>query len=93
MDLFERLGMSIGGKSVEQCIDELRVRDDTRRIEELHGVPDGLEEVKPYTVTVELGINAYSKEEAEDIANDSIITTPIDSSNHGVEYVRILSIK
>ena len=52
MDLFERLGMSIGGKSVEQCIDELRVRDDTRRIEELHGVPEGIEDIKTYTVTV-----------------------------------------
>ena len=90
MDLFERLGMSIGGKSVEQCIDELRVRDDTRRIEELHGVPDGLEEVKPYTVTVELEINTHNKEEAENIASDAI---SIDGSDYGVEYVRIIGVK
>jgi hypothetical protein len=90
MDLFERLGMSIGGKSVEQCIDELRVRDDTRRIEELHGVPDGLEEVKPYTVTVELYINTHNEEEAEDIASDAI---SIDGGDYGVEYVRIIGIK
>ena len=90
MDLFERLGMSIGGKSVEQCIDELRVRDDTRRIEELHGVPDGIEDIKTYTVTVELEINSYNKEEAEDIASDAI---SIDGSDYGVEYVRIINVK
>ena len=90
MDLFERLGMSIGGKSVEQCIDELRVRDDTRRIEELHGVPDGLEELKPYTVTVELEINTHNKEEATNIASDAIL---IDGSDYGVEYVRIIGVK
>ena len=90
MDLFERLGMSIGGKSVEQCIDELRVRDDTRRIEELHGVPDGLEKVKPYTVTVELEINTHNEEEAENIASDAI---SIDGSDYGVEYVRIIGVK
>ncbi len=90
MDLFERLGMSIGGKSVEQCIDELRVRDDTRRIEELHGVPDGIEDIKTYTVTVELEINTYNKEEAEDIASDAI---SIDGSDYGVEYVRIINVK
>ena len=90
MDLFERLGMSIGGKSVEKCIDELRVRDDTRRIEELHGVPDGLEEVKPYTVTIQLEINTYNEEEAENIASDAI---SIDGSDYGVEYVRIIGVK
>jgi|TARA_R100000149_G_C5875301_1_gene139069 hypothetical protein len=90
MDLFERLGMSIGGKSVEQSIDELRVRDDAKRIEELHGVPDGIEDLKPYNVIVELGINAYNKEEAEDIANDAI---SLDSGDHGIEYIRILGIK
>ena len=90
MDLFERLGMSIGGKSVEQCIDELRVRDDTRRIEELHGVPDGIEDIKTYTVTVELEINTYNKEEAEDIASDAI---SVDGSDYGVEYVRIINVK
>ena len=90
MDLFERLGRSIGGKSVEQCIDELRVRDDTRRIEELHGVPDGLEEVKPYTVTIQLEINTYNEEEAENIASDAIT---IDGSDYGVEYVRIIGVK
>jgi len=63
MDLFQQLGMSIGGQSVADHMDSLRATNDTRAIEaqqdELHDP-----ELKDYGVTVELTLASYSEEEA-----------------------------
>lgn len=63
MDLFEQLGMSIGGQSVADHMDSLRVTNDTRAIEaqqdDLHDP-----ELKDYGVTVELTLASYSEKEA-----------------------------
>jgi len=63
MYLFEQLGMSIGGQSVADHMDSLRVTNDTRAIEaqqdDLHDP-----ELKDYGVTVELTLASYSEEEA-----------------------------
>lgn len=63
MDLFQQLGMSIGGQSVADHMDSLRATNDTRAIEaqqdELHAP-----ELKDYGVTVELTLASYSEEEA-----------------------------
>lgn len=63
MDLFEQLGMSIGGQSVADHMDSLRATNDTRAIEaqqdELHDP-----ELKDYGVTVELTLASYSEKEA-----------------------------
>jgi len=63
MDLFEQLGMSIGGQSVADHMDSLRMTNDTRAIEaqqdDLHDP-----ELKDYGVTVELTLASYSEKEA-----------------------------
>jgi hypothetical protein len=63
MDLFEQLGMSIGGQSVADHMDSLRATNDTRAIEaqqdDLHDP-----ELKDYGVTVELTLASYSEKEA-----------------------------
>jgi len=66
MDLFEQLGMSIGGRSVADHMDSLRATSDTRAIEALHE-PDDSEPVE-YVVTVELTLSAQNKYEARDTA-------------------------
>ena len=65
MDLFEQLGMSIGGRSVAEHIDSLRATSDTRAIEALHEPVEP--DLKDYGVTVELTLSAYSAEEAEEL--------------------------
>jgi len=63
MDLFEQLGMSIGGQSVADHMDSLRMTNDTKAIEaqqdDLHDP-----ELKDYGVTVELTLASYSEKEA-----------------------------
>ena len=67
MDLFEQLGMSIGGQSVAEHMDSLRATNDTRAIEALHGA-EGYTEPQEYVVTVELTVRAYSLNDARDLA-------------------------
>ena len=72
MDLFEQLGMSIGGRSVADHMDSLRVTNDTRAIEALHE-PDDSEPVE-YVVTVEMVVSATSEDEAKQYAHDILDT-------------------
>lgn len=72
MDLFEQLGMSIGGRSVADHIDSLRATSDTRAIEALHE-PDASEPVE-YVVTVEMVVSATSEHEAKRYAYDILDT-------------------
>jgi hypothetical protein len=72
MDLFEQLGMSIGGRSVADHIDSLRVTSDTRAIEALHE-PDNSDPVE-YVVTVEMIVSATSEHEARRYAHDILDT-------------------
>ena len=62
MDLFEQLGMSIGGQSVADHMDSLRVTNDTKAVEALHEPAEP--ELKDYGVTVELTLSAFSEEDA-----------------------------
>jgi len=62
MDLFETLGVSIGGRSVADQIDSLRVTSDARAIEALHEPAEP--ELKDYGVTVELTLSAFSEQDA-----------------------------
>jgi hypothetical protein len=63
MDLFEQLGMSIGGRSVADHMDSLRITNDTRAIEALQ--EELYEpELKDYGVTVELTVSAVNEKEA-----------------------------
>jgi hypothetical protein len=66
MDLFEQLSMSIGGQSVADHMDSLRVTNDARAIEALHEPAEP--ELKDYGVTVELTLSAFSEEEAKELA-------------------------
>lgn len=66
MDLFEQLGMSIGGRSVADHIDSLRATSDTRAIEALHEPAEP--ELKDYGVTVELTLSAFSEQDATEFA-------------------------
>ena len=72
MDLFEQLGMSIGGRSVADHMDSLRATRDTRAIEALHE-PDDSEPVE-YVVTVEMVVSATSEDEAKQYAHDILDT-------------------
>ena len=72
MDLFEQLGMSIGGRSVADHMDSLRATSDTRSIEALHE-PDDSEPVE-YVVTVEMVVSATSEDEAKQYAHDILDT-------------------
>ena len=72
MDLFEQLGMSIGGRSVADHMDSLRATNDTRAIEALHE-PDDSEPVE-YVVTVEMVVSATSEDEAKQYAHDILDT-------------------
>jgi len=72
MDLFEQLGMSIGGRSVADHMDSLRVTSDARAIEALHE-PDDSEPVE-YVVTVEMVVSARSEHEARQYAHDILDT-------------------
>lgn len=72
MDLFEQLGMSIGGRSVADHMDSLRATSDTRAIEALHE-PDDSEPVE-YVVTVEMVVSATSEDEAKQYAHDILDT-------------------
>jgi len=67
MDLFQQLGMSIGGQSVADHMDSLRVTNDTKAIEaqqdDLHDP-----ELKDYGVTVELTLSAFSEQDATEFA-------------------------
>ena len=72
MDLFEQLGMSIGGRSVADHMDSLRVTSDARAIEALHE-PDDSEPVE-YVVTVEMIVSATSEDEAKQYAHDILDT-------------------
>ena len=71
MDLFEQLGMSIGGRSVADHMDSLRATSDTRAIA-LHE-PDDSEPVE-YVVTVEMVVSATSEDEAKQYAHDILDT-------------------
>ena len=66
MDLFEQLGMSIGGQSVADHMDSLRVTSDTKAIEAHHGTEEP--ELKDYGVTVELTLSAFSEQDATEFA-------------------------
>ena len=66
MDLFEQLGMSIGGQSVADHMDSLRVTNDTKAIEAQHEPAEP--ELKDYGVTVELTLSAFSEEDAAEFA-------------------------
>ena len=72
MDLFEQLGMSIGGRSVADHMDSLRATSDTRAIEALHEPDDG--EPVEYVVTVEMIVSARSEDEAKQYAHDILDT-------------------
>ena len=62
MDLFEQLGMSIGGRSVADHMDSLRVTSDTRAIEAQGALYEP--EPRDYGVTVELTLSAVNEKEA-----------------------------
>ena len=62
MDLFEQLGMSIGGRSVADHMDSLRVTSDTRAIEAQGELYEP--ELREYGVTVELTLSAVNEKEA-----------------------------
>lgn len=66
MDLFQQLGMSIGGQSVADHMDSLRVTSDTKAIEAHCGTEEP--ELKDYGVTVELTLSAFSEEDATEFA-------------------------
>jgi hypothetical protein len=66
MDLFEQLGMSIGGQSVADHMDSLRATNDTRAIEAHHKPAEP--ELKDYGVTVELTLSAFSEQDATEFA-------------------------
>lgn len=66
MDLFEQLGMSIGGQSVADHMDSLRVTNDTRATEAHHEPVEP--ELKDYGVTVELTLSAFSEQDATEFA-------------------------
>ena len=87
MDLFETLGVSIGGRSVAEQIDSLRVTSDARAIEALHEPDDA--PLQEYVVTVELTLSAQDKQEARDTAgfltDDIKHSWLIDSDIIGVE--------
>ncbi len=72
MDLFEQLGMSIGGRSVADQMDSLRATSDTRAIEALHKADDS--EPVEYVVTVEMIVSARSEDEAKQYAHDILDT-------------------
>ena len=72
MDLFEQLGMSIGGRSVADHMDSLRAASDTRAIEALHE-PDDSVPVE-YVVNVEMVVSATSEDEAKQYAHDILDT-------------------
>jgi len=73
MDLFEQLGMSIGGRSVADHMDSLRATSDTRAIEALHEPEDDSEPVE-YVVTVEMVVSAGSVGGAKQYAHDILDT-------------------
>ena len=62
MDLFEQLGMSIGGRSVADHMDSLRVTSDTRAIEAQGALYEP--EPREYGITVELTLSAVNEKEA-----------------------------
>ncbi len=66
MDLFEQLGMSIGGRSVADHMDSLRATSDTRAIEALHETAEP--DLRDYGVTVELTLSAFSEQDATEFA-------------------------
>ncbi len=72
MDLFEQLGMSIGGQSVADHMDSLRATSDTRAIEALHETDDS--EPVEYVVNVEMVVSATSEDEAKQYAHDILDT-------------------